>query len=271
MKELKVDYVSDLHLSFYLKAKSYGYDETAMEKFIEEKLAHQMKGDVLVIAGDLSEYVESGFRFLELCSKYYDKVFFVAGNHEYYLSSLFFGKDYVNKFSSNSYNKITKINELSENNDKIVFLDNSNGGIAEHEGFVIAGDTLWYMPKSLADWAFYLCCSNDSRLILSHKSKKTKIERLNLFSSVWYDTLPEKVDLLVTHVPPVYHPNKEHGKNGCYYTDVDTFKADTWIYGHDHVEADFVQDETRFVSNPWGYDSKDFKIKSLTLTKKDAR
>ena len=48
---------------------------------------------------------------------------------------------------------------------------------------------------------------------------------------------------------------------------VEEYKFPVWIYGHDHKENDITINNTRFVSNPWGYDTKDFKIKSLTLKK----
>ena len=52
-----------------------------------------------------------------------------------------------------------------------------------------------------------------------------------------------------------------------HYTEVKEYKSQVWIYGHDHKEEDIIINNTRFVSNPWGYDTKDFKIKTLTLTK----
>ena len=34
-----------------------------------------------------------------------------------------------------------------------------------------------------------------------------------------------------------------------------------------YKEEDIIINNTRLVSNPWGYDTKEFKIKTLTLTK----
>ena len=61
--------------------------------------------------------------------------------------------------------------------------------------------------------------------------------------------------------------NNNRGNNSCYYTLVEEYKFPVWIYGHDHKENDITINNTRFVSNPWGYDTKDFKIKSLTFKK----
>ena len=75
-------------------------------------------------------------------------------------------------------------------------------------------------------------------------------------------SLPDDIDLMITHVPPI-----KSRKSSCYYVDVDDFKTPVWIYGHDHIAKDETIGNTHFVSNPWGYESKDFAVKTLTLKK----
>lgn len=263
MSKLTVDYISDMHLSFYLQATSNGYDVKQMESFIAKNIAPKVQGEVLVIAGDLTEFTRSGFKFLELCSKYYSKVFFVAGNHEYYLSSIFFS-GMKKEYGSESLEKIYELCELCNATDKIVMLDrlNENNGIYEYKGFKIAGDTLWYIPTTFRSWWFYYISSNDSRFIKSMLSRKQKIINLHETSMDWYESLPDDIDLMITHVPPI-----KSRMSSCYYVDVDDFKAPVWIYGHDHIEKDETIGNTHFVSNPWGYESKDFAVKTLTLKK----
>lgn len=264
--EVKVDYVSDVHLGFYIDIKS----TKNINKFVDNKI-NSHNGDILVIAGDISEYNDVVFEFLNLCSKYYDKVFFVAGNHEYYITDLKHihitgdGKKY-------DYKSINKIYELSQNfkdNKNIVFLDrnSSNGGIYNYNGFKIAGDTLWYRPNNLLDYLYYYPMQNDSRFIMSDSSYYRKMIQLHNSSMEWYNKNSNDFDLIVSHVPPV-RDKKNRSKNCCYYVDVNNgYKSSVWIYGHDHIENDEIYNNTRFVSNPWGYDSKEFKIKSLVLKK----
>ncbi len=263
MKSLNVDYISDLHLSFYIKSSDTGYSIKSIQEFIEKNIKPKVNGEILVVAGDISEFIESGILFMEECSKYYDKVFFIAGNHEYYISSML-NRNMKQEFNYNSLNKIKKICEVLKDNEKIIFLDrnNYNFGVVEYNGFKIAGDTLWYLPKGPSGWLFYYFSSNDSRLILSNLSKKDKIISLHEESMGWYNNLPNDLDLIITHTPPIDGKN-----NSCYYCSVEPIKAPVWIYGHDHIGADFTQDNTRFVSNPWGYETKDFKVKTLTLKK----
>lgn len=70
--------VSDLHLE--------GFKETDPEKLKELFIGSDLldKESVLVLAGDISSKKEKLFSFLEVCSKYFAKVLFVPGNHEFY-------------------------------------------------------------------------------------------------------------------------------------------------------------------------------------------
>lgn len=270
MRKLCIDYVSDLHLAFYLRAtKNDGFSKEDIKEFVERNIAPKVKGEILVVAGDLSEYIQSNITFLNECASLYNKVFYVAGNHEYYLSWII-GSE-MKKHYQTSYNKILDIIFGLNGNEKIVFLDSNEPvyhGLYDYNGFSIAGDTLWYYPKTLKDWKFYLLESNDSGLIKSsNEGKIAKIKHMNHGSMKWYNSLPEHVDLIATHVPPLHNPNSPKEKNGCYYTPVDKIKTSTWIYGHDHVKASFHKDGCRFLSNPWGYKSTTFGIETIEISK----
>ena len=265
MNELVVDYISDLHLSFYLKASSNGYEEIQMDEFISRVIEPQAKGEILVVAGDITEFTKHGVLFLKKCAKYYKKVFFVAGNHEYYIS-YFLNKDMKKDYDYASINKINEMRELVAHIDNVELLDRNseNGGIAEYKGFKIAGDTFWYVPKDFISWLYYIVFSLDSKFI--HAKDVTKVQMikdLHQSSIDWYNNLPDDLDLIVTHVPPI-----RTRRGSCYFYEVDDYKAPVWIFGHDHtIHADIQDGDTRLVSNPWGCISKDFKVKTLTLKK----
>lgn len=266
MQELVVDYLSDLHLAFYVNHQKDVYETEALRDFILKHVISKKQGNVLVIAGDICEVNSVVIRFLEEVSYYYDKVFFVAGNHEHYI----FGKDQRALYKDDSIEKIRRIFEALSSNDRVVFLDRNNPqnhGIYEYNGFNIAGDTLWYESHGLLGWYSYIVESNDSRLIRSEDKAQVRINKLHKESMDWYDGLPDNLDLIITHVPPVKRMSAHHPINTCYATNLDNFKAKTWIYGHDHKVADFEKQGTHFVANPWGYESRDFKVKTLTLKK----
>lgn len=261
---LQIDYISDIHLGFYLPYdNSLHFKKSDIKNFIDINILPKKVGEILVIAGDICEDVTCIIDFLTECSKHYEKVLFVAGNHEYYIH----GENMALEFCFNSLNKIEKLNELLKDNEKIIFLDrnSANKGQYNYKGFTIAGDTLWYLPLGNDGWFFYLASSNDSRAIRGG-SPRDRIMEYHLESLKWYDSIPE-VDLLITHVPPVHNPGSPYDSNSCYLCTVPELKAKTWIYGHDHVGADFEKFGTRFVSNPWGYYSTKFKIKTIEITR----
>lgn len=173
------------------------------------------------------------------------------------------------EYNYNSMNKVYRLNEIFKDNNDIIILDKTNNtkGLYTYNTFLLAGDTLWYKPVTLVDKLYNYPMQNDSRFILSELSKKDKIQKLHNDSISWYNNLPNNIDLIITHVPPFRNKNNSRGNNSCYYTEVKEYKSPVWIYGHDHKEEDIIINNTRFVSNPWGYDTKEFKIKTLTLTK----
>lgn len=262
---MNFDYVSDLHLNFYIgNEKPF----SNVQDLVKTTIAPKVKSEVIVIAGDINESVDRLSEFLYCLSKYYKQIIFIAGNHEYYIPYIKYimGKEEAEKYNYVSLNKIEEINNNFKDNKNITFLDRSNGGICTYNGFKIAGDTLWYRPSSLVDWLYY-SGQNDKNFILSDLSNREKILKMNEDSISWYNGLPNDLDLIVTHVPPIKNRENGKGNNCCYYTNVDIFKSKIWIYGHDHKENDYEQDGTRFISNPWGYNNRDYKIKTLTIKK----
>ena len=266
--KLDIDYVSDLHLGFYASK----LDKIELiDKLVEEKIKPQVNSNILVIAGDIDEDIDRVCEFLYACSKYYSKVIFILGNHEYYIPNIKFiyTDKMAEEYNYNSMNKVYKLNEIFKDSNNIIFLDktNSTKGIYNYNNFIIAGDTLWYKPNTIIDWIYNYPLQNDSRFILSELSKREKILKLHEDSINWYNNLPNNLDLIISHIPPIRNKNNNRGNNSCYYTLVEEYKSPVWIYGHDHKENDITINNTRFISNPWGYDTKDFKIKSLTLKK----
>ena len=266
--KLNIDYVSDLHLTHYISKKE---SITKIDKLVQDKISMQVKGDILVVAGDIDEDINRVSELLYSCSKYYKKVIFVLGNHEYYIPVIkyIYTDPMAEEYNYNSMNKVYRLNEIFKDNKDIIILDKTNNtkGLYTYNTFLLAGDTLWYKPVTLVDKLYNYPMQNDSRFILSELSKKDKIQKLHNDSISWYNNLPNNIDLIITHVPPFRNKNNSRGNNSCYYTEVKEYKSPVWIYGHDHKEEDIIINNTRLVSNPWGYDTKEFKVKTLTLSK----
>lgn len=102
---------------------------------------------------------------------------------------------------------------------------------------------------------------------MSDLNKREKITNMHNESMQWYESLPNNLDLMISHVPPIKNKNNNRGNNCCYFNEVKDIKSSNWIYGHDHKSNEVIINDTKFVSNPWGYECKDFRIKTLTLKK----
>ena len=63
------------------------------------------------------------------------------------------------------------------------------------------------------------------------------IKDLHQSSIDWYNNLPDDLDLIVTHVPPI-----RTRRGSCYFYEVDDYKAPVWIFGHDHTIHADIQD-----------------------------
>lgn len=87
-KPMKIDYVSDLHLSHYVSLKKNPQKQSnQVQAFIEKYFISNSKGQVLVLAGDYSEYNLQTIPMIETFALYYQHVLVVFGNHDHYLTS----------------------------------------------------------------------------------------------------------------------------------------------------------------------------------------
>lgn len=201
--ELNIDYVSDLHLTHYI---SKNESITKIDKLVQDKISMQVKGNILVVAGDIDEDINRVSELLYSCSKYYKKVIFVLGNHEYYIPVIkyIYTDPMAKEYKYNSMNKVYRLNEIFKDNNDIIILDKTNNtkGLYTYNTFLLVGDTLWYKPVTLVDKLYNYPMQNDSRFILSELSKKDKIQKLHNDSISWYNNLPNNIDLIITHVPP---------------------------------------------------------------------
>lgn len=94
MRKIRVDYTSDLHLMMLVN--KLNKSERFLTDFVENQLVAQdgSRGDWLVIAGDIAEYNSIVEQFLTICSRYWEQVFFVFGNHDLWLWSKTQSREY---------------------------------------------------------------------------------------------------------------------------------------------------------------------------------
>ncbi len=239
---MKIDYISDLHLDFYVRhnGNEIKYKRNTVE-FLETLLPDEL-GEVLVIAGDISHYNRQSYIALEYFSQVYERVFFVTGNHDYYLISSEQSKKYKNKSIEREF-ELDRMIESFSNVTRLFDYD-----VTEYEGVKFAGSTNWYPLTEFKDVNFFNSISNDSNLI-----KHMSISQCNYFESLCYDDLDE-VDVIVTHVPPIIiDSHHKHGSTSCYLNELKELNAKHYVFGHCHEQNIYEKVDSKFYINALGY------------------
>lgn len=236
---MKIDYISDLHLDFHIPSK--GKWQSKLYTFLTDLLPKE-KGDVLIIAGDLSHYNVQSFLLLEFFSDIYKQVFFVLGNHDYYLVSGRQEKKYHRKSIEREIELTHMISVLP--NVKLLSLFEP----FVYEGVTFAGSTSWYGLETIEEQLFFKTVSNDSVLIkgidisLMHKKEMEAYEKF------------QQVDVLITHVPPIMIDSHfQYGSSSCYLNELPDIFAKVCIFGHCHTQEVFEKAGIIFCANALGY------------------
>lgn len=231
---MKIHLVSDLHADF----TSY------KEKFPE--------CDVVVIAGDVSE---SRYQMREILMNnlHHDYILYVAGNHDFYGSSLKYAKE--------------EFRELEEEFDNFFFLDNQ---VKVIDNVAFFGSTLWsdlnaygfpsdqfklsgWYPRCIADCSHISWWSADL-MISEFKDSLKAIEK-------FVEDYVDMKKVCITHFAPSLRSVHERFKtsipfNAYWCNNLDENLIDKmvlWCHGHVHNNFDYQIGNCHVVANPRGY------------------
>jgi predicted phosphodiesterase len=246
-----VQYMSDLHLEF-------GKMEIPIAA-----------GDVLVLAGDI-HLGTNAIPWIEECSKKFDDVIYILGNHEYYRHKFWKLPDQIrNGLSGYSMEDPTKPEEeptrLFDPLTNVHFLNNESIKIGDVN---FHGTTFWSKPNPMVEYSL-----NDFKLI-EYKYKgghgkfsSSECTKLHFKAKWWLNSAIVKGEknVVITHfAPSVEMTDRERYSsdmlNSYYCTDVlDEFDKEhgkdisLWISGHTHSAYDKVIHNIHSVSNCRGY------------------
>lgn len=252
---MKIDYISDLHLDFYIKVTGNADRDRANVIEIIEALLPEQLGDVLVIAGDLSHHNVQSYEILAYCSELYSQLFFVLGNHDYYLILD------EKQLNSPLYDSKMHVAELLE---KIAVLPNvqllRDFQVHEYKGVRFAGATSWYPLESSSEILYFKSYMNDSRLI-----QGIDIQQLHRDEMEAYRSMPE-VDVLVTHVPPIQIDSHiKFGGTAGFLNKLPGIPAKVCIFGHCHEQNMYKKAGITFAINALGYPKERLVAKIRTV------
>lgn len=230
---LKVQILSDIHLEF--GRDGFDFPQTA---------------NMLALVGDIGDPASDMYEtFLLQQAARFDKVFVLAGNHEYYQHS--------------PEECIGLIEQACSKAPQLIFLNQTSYDLGED--YVVLGCTLWseVLDYELADVSLYLA---DYRHIQgwsvwrnNHQHAK---ERAWLEKELKKVEALEKLAVVLTHHAPTFRLTSAPEHRGsdissAFATDLEsllTLPVVMWAFGHTHFSSDqYLHGACRLVSNQVGY------------------
>lgn len=234
---------------------------------------------VLIIAGDYDESKRTRYKEnLKKLAAAFKTVILVAGNHEYYGSSI---------------KKTDKaLKDLEKEIENLKFLQNEAARI---DDVLIVGSTLWtdFDNSSVLTKLDAKMKMNDYKYIRNGPEsepwrKKLSVEDVEFMHYVAKNSIKKLVDterqtcdndikiVVVTHHAPSFRSVADRFKNdsmnGCYCSNMDEYveelNANVWIHGHVHNSFDYNIGNTRVICNPRGYESSKSGIENFDYNPK---
>ncbi len=226
---MRMDIISDIHLEFF---------EDSGDDFVH---TWTPDGEVLILAGDVGGFrhwwQRKSYLIDVLCAKY-SQVLFVAGNHDYYGTTLEGGD--------------VRFREIEARIPNFHFLERN---LLEIDGVKFAGCSLWFKEDPMS-WR-YEAYLNDFAQI---QELKPAVYERNLLSQAFLGNLQE-IDVVITH--HMFSTLSVHERYAgdpcnrfflCELGDtVAEIGAKFAIHGHTHVPCDYMLGNTRVICHPHGY------------------
>lgn len=225
---MKVDIISDIHLEFF---KDLGSD------FVHTWIPD---GEVLILAGDVGgfHWWQNESHLINVFCEKYNHVLYVAGNHDYYGTSLEEGD--------------VRFREVEAQIPNFHFLERD---LLEIEGVKFAGCSLWF-KRDPTGW-YYEKRMNDFFQI---QEFKPAVYERNLESQDFLKGLQD-IDVLITHhMFSTLSVNEKYANDPCNLfflcelgETIAELGAKLAIHGHTHMPCDYMLGHTRVICNPRGY------------------
>lgn len=238
---------------------------------INKKKFEPPSGDILLLAGDIGKYTNlrtddtikslDEVDFFLKCSRNFDLVYYIAGNHEFYNGNIIEGYELLNKtFYINQH-----VVEPTSTN--ICFLDNQMTEL--NDDWNLFGGTMWtnFGDKPLNEISAEREIS-DFYVIVPSKARLTNIMKYLykdfLFKlDVALKLAPHKNFVVMSHFAPSLRSVHERFKNDvlinpyfCNSLDLwimDRPQIKVWCHGHVHNSFDYMIGDCRVIANPRGY------------------
>ncbi len=243
---IRIQFVSDIHLEMYRSGS------------MPTDFLLPGQAEFLALCGDIG-YPEDPIleEFLRFCSRNYNMVFWVPGNHEYYSPS---GQMTLRE-------KVQKMESLSRKFNNILVMDHRAYNVPGT--FVrIIGCTLWsHIPEEFQEPAQKYM--SDYRLIYKNPGQRITVDDINEWHTAdrrWIESEIQAANdsgreliVLTHHLPTqqlVHQKYEGHPLNVCFATNLNhliRYPIRAWLCGHSHTATEARVNETLCALNPGGY------------------
>jgi predicted phosphodiesterase len=226
-----------------------------------------VKAKYLFLAGDICNQMHPLFYpFFDYCSDNWEKVFYISGNHEYYVKQ--------KNFNELCFEYKYRLGERYKN---VFYLDNDF--VKLDQEINIYGSTFWTVPPFanayqarmyINDYNWITYFDKEKRHVVNLDTnyvKELANESFNKLQKYLNET--DKKTIVMTHFPPLRSGTSdpkyyaEERKVNLYFSwpegTLENFNlknVPVWISGHTHWSYDFEKFGTRFLSNQLGYKSE---------------
>jgi predicted phosphodiesterase len=254
----RIQYVSDLHLEFL--------DKVAFPSIVKPMASY------LALAGDIAPPAHPLFApFLEYASKSWERVFYVAGNHEYYAKGP--QSSWQKKPPTALFETQERLQSACARHPNVHFLHHDSPAVyLPEENVAVLGTTLWthvpsdtkaYARSSMNDYTFIPVREEDGTLtpldpettnILHAKERQTLLEQIE-----YWGAKRAQVCVITHHMPSFRFISPrfvDHPLNVCFASSCEDHMRPhvrAWIYGHTHNASTAVVGNTVCVVNARGY------------------
>eukprot|EP01103_Thecamoeba_quadrilineata_P005757 TRINITY_DN15518_c0_g1_i1.p1 TRINITY_DN15518_c0_g1~~TRINITY_DN15518_c0_g1_i1.p1 ORF type:complete len:318 (-),score=43.52 TRINITY_DN15518_c0_g1_i1:81-1034(-) len=264
---VRIQFVSDLHIEFHNSAQTLEGIKSLAERVPVRAPYLALLGDIGVVAkGDAYK------QYLLYQAQRFQKVFVVAGNHEYYHSS---------------YEKVTQtIQEICDSHENLVFFNRKSIVLEEEEIIVngkpskkrvnLIGCTLWTNIPQECAYKLLVCMNDYSQITynggkltpdITNKLHSEEVEFIdNELTRIRERSLAEnteEVSLVLTHMAPTLQfvygqdPIMKYSEGDALEPLMEKHNSilKAWIYGHTHVTARIKLNGVWVLSNCLGYET----------------
>ena len=233
---MKILVASDLHLDYYNH-----YDP----------LWDAPEVDVIVLAGDIDQYIKGIGRYFKLVSEYTNApIIYVLGNHEYH------GKIFPSALDRFK-NKVSGIKD-------VYLLEKES---VEIGNMIFLGGTLWTNYNNGLGVGAALAGMPEHRRVVTKKGSLVTPNDFWEDHNKMVDFLKgyvgyeEKQIAVVTHMCPSYKSVDlkfmQHPITPAFASDltglISMLQPKFWFHGHTHSKFDYFLGDTRVICNPHGY------------------